>query len=226
MTDEDGTFADRREAGIVLGKLLEKSYKDRNSLVLGIPRGGVLVAGEVAKILNAELSVIITKKLPHPLQEELAIGACAEDGSVFLTALAKGLDKTTVRNIVEAQHAEIQSRIDRFRHGHGLPEMRRRRVLLVDDGIATGSTIVPAIKLCKSRHALAVVVVAPVSGHQYVHEIDALADDVVIAMQPPDFYAVGQAYADFHHLSDEEVTSVLDDYSRFYQPAGGAGKPI
>jgi putative phosphoribosyl transferase len=214
MVQEGRIFTDRKDAGVELGKLLERRYKDKNVLVLGIPRGGVLVAYEVANVLHAELSVVITKKLPHPLHPEFAVGAAAEDGSVFLTSSARNLGAPTVQEIVKAQSEEIKSRIQRFRKGKSLPEMFNRIVVIVDDGIATGSTIVPAIKLCKNRKASRVVVASPVSGENYVTEINLLADEVVIAEQPEEFYAVGQVYRDFHHLADEEVVSVLEDFER------------
>jgi predicted phosphoribosyltransferase len=213
MVQEGRIFVDRRDAGFEVGKLLEEKYKDKNALVLGIPRGGVVVAYEVAKVLNGELSVIITKKLPHPLHEEFAIGATAEDGSVFLTSAAKNMNSATVQRIVKAQSEEIESRIKRFRNGRPLPEIFNRTVIIVDDGIATGSTIVPAIKLCKLRKAAKIIVAAPVSDG-YVSELDSLADEVVIAEQPEHFFAVGQVYEDFHHLSDEEVISVLEDFKK------------
>ena len=209
MVDHDRIFADRRDAGVQLGKLLEKKYKDKNALVLGIPRGGVVVASEVAKMIRGQLSVVITKKLPHPSQEELAIGATAEDGSVYLTSYAREFSSELIQGVVAAQLKEIQSRIQRFRNGKPLPEMSGRIVIIVDDGIATGSTIVPAIKLCKIQKAGSVIVAAPVSGVRYVSDINALADEVVIAEQPEEFYAVGQVYEDFHHLSDNEVTTAL-----------------
>lgn len=215
MVDQERIFADRKDAGFHLGKLLERKYKDKNALVLGIPRGGVIVASEVAKILHGQLSVVITKKLPHPSQEELAIGATAEDGSVYLTSYAREFSNAVMQRVVAAQSKEIQSRIDRFRNGKPLPEMSGRIVVIVDDGIATGSTIVPAIKLCKTRKAATVVVASPVSGVRYVADIDSLADDVVIVEQPDDFYAVGQAYEDFHHLSDEEVTAALNEFEQW-----------
>jgi putative phosphoribosyl transferase len=214
MIDQDRVFKDRRDAGIELGKILEEKYKDKNVLVLGIPRGGIVVAYEIAKMLNGELSVVITKKLPHPLQEELAIGAAAEDGSVYLTSLASGINKNTVQNILVAQQKEIQSRIQRFRKSKPLPEMQNRLVILADDGIATGSTIVPAIQLCKKRKAAMVIVAAPVSGEHYVSEIDELADEVIIAERLEMFFAVGQVYEEFHHLSDEEVIELLQDFER------------
>jgi putative phosphoribosyl transferase len=213
IVEEGRIFVDRSDAGFEVGKLLEEKYKDKNALVLAIPRGGVIVAYEVAKILNGELSVIITKKLPHPLHEEFAIGATAEDGSVFLTSAAETLNGAAIQRIVKAQSQEIQSRIQRFRKGKPLPAMSNRIVIIVDDGIATGSTIVPAIKLCRLRKAAKVIVAAPVSDG-YVSEIDHLADEVVIVEQPKLFYAVGQVYEDFHHLSDEEVISVLEDFEK------------
>lgn len=214
IIDQGRIFTDRRDAGIEMGKILEEKYKDKNVLVLGIPRGGVAIAHEIAKILNGELAVVITKKLPHPLQEELAIGATAEDGSVYLTSLAGGISKNTVQKILVAQQKEIQSRIWRFRRSKPLPQMQNRIVILADDGIATGSTIVPAIQLCKKRKAAKIVVAAPVSGERYVSEINELADEVIIAEQPEMFFAVGQVYEDFHHLSDGEVIELLEDFER------------
>lgn len=217
MIEEGRIFADRRDAGFEVAKILEGKYKNQNVLVLGIPRGGVVIAYEVANVLNGELSVVITKKLPHPSRQEFAIGAAAEDGSIYLTSSARNIDEEHLKEIFERQSLEIKSRIDRFRKGRPLPEMQNRIVIIADDGIATGSTIVPAIKLCKSRKAAKVVVAAPVSGERYVSEINELADDVVIAEQPSEFYAVGQVYEDFHHLSDYEVIDFLDDFERSHQ---------
>ena len=213
LIDQGRTFADRHDAGVEVGKLLEPKYKDRNALVLGIPRGGVVIAYEVARLIHGELSLVITKKLPHPLQQELAIGAVAEDGSSFLTSLARGVSRAAVHNILRMQEQEIQSRIERFRQGKSLPEMHNRIVIIADDGIATGSTIVPAIKLCRKRNAAVVIVAAPVSGTRYVSEIDELADEVVIVEQPEDFLAVGQVYEDFHHMADQEVIALMEKFS-------------
>jgi putative phosphoribosyl transferase len=213
MVEEGRIFVDRTDAGFELGKLLEEKYKDKNALVLGIPRGGVVVAYEVAKVLHGELSVIITKKLPHPLHEEFAIGATAEDGSVFLTSAAENLNSASIQRIVKAQSQEIESRVKRFRKGRPLPEIFNRIVIIVDDGIATGSTIVPAVKLCKLRKAAKIIVAAPVSDG-YVSALDSLADEIVIAEQPEHFYAVGQVYNDFHHLSDAEVNALLEDFEK------------
>jgi putative phosphoribosyl transferase len=216
IIDQGRIFADRHEAGFEVGKLLAAKYEGMNALVLGIPRGGVVIAYEVARILEGELSVVISKKLPHPLYEEFAIGAAAEDGSVYLTSAAKQLDEQSVSKIFRAQQKEIQSRVQRFRRGRPLPSMDNRIVIIADDGIATGSTLVPALKLCKRKNAAKIIVAVPVSGHRYLSEIDRLSDEVVVAEQPEDFQAVGQVYEDFHHLYDEEVIQLMDDFEREY----------
>lgn len=213
MVDQGKVFVDRRQAGYELGKLLEGNYKGRNALVIGIPRGGVEVAFEVARILQAELSVIATKKLPHPDQPELAIGAAAEDGTLYLSARGKLMNEAVISEILQSQLQEIKSRVQRFRHGAPLPVMENRIVILVDDGIATGATLIPAIKLCRRMNPSSIVVAAPVAGRSFLAEMTSLADEIIVVTQPEDFYAVGQVYNDFHSLSDEEVTNLLDDFS-------------
>lgn len=207
-------FLNRKDAGIQLGRKLEKEYKDRNVLVLGIPRGGVEIGYYVAKALNGELSVLVAKKLPFPGQEELAFGAITEDGSVYLSPLGQRIDPGTADRIAEKQLEEIHRRIEKYRDGHDLPDMTNRIVLIVDDGIATGSTIVPALKLCRKRKAAKIVVASPVSGKNFVKEIYDLADEIVILEKPEDFYAVGQVYEDFHGMEDEEVMELLETYKK------------
>ena len=206
-------FKDRKEAGLMLGKVLEKEYRDKDALVLGIPRGGIVVAYEVATLLHADLSVVITKKLPHPSHDEFAIGAVAEDGSVFLSADSAGVSFDTIQEIVRGQGEEIEHRIQRFRQGRALPDMQNRIVIIVDDGIATGSTLLAAIKLCKARQAAWIVVAVPVAS-QKLGEIKELADDLVIFQQPNAFHSVGQVYLDFHQLTDQEVNTILEDYDQ------------
>ncbi len=207
-------FADRRSAGILLGRLLEKQYKDRNVLVLGIPRGGIIVAAEVARILNGELAAVITKKLPHPRLPEMAIGAAAEDGSTYLNAMALDVERDALKQIIESQLTEIRNRTERFRNGKPLPPMYNRIVIVVDDGIATGSTIVSAIKLCKNLKAARVIAAVPVSGKKYLADIDQLADEVIVTEKPENFFSVGQVYHDFHPVSDTDVIKILNEMSR------------
>lgn len=211
-------YLDRHDAGQQLAKRLEQDYKNKNALVLGIPRGGVVIAFEISRLLNAELSVVVTKKLPHPLEEELAIGAIAEDGSIYLTSMASDLKDEQIKKIIRTQETEIESRVERFRGGKPIPVMANRIVIIADDGIATGATIVPAIELCRRRRAGSIIVASPVSGKKYLAEIDNLADNVVIGMQPPFFSAVGEVYKDFHDMTDEEVTGLLDEFERHGSP--------
>jgi putative phosphoribosyl transferase len=210
-------FTDRQEAGRILGDMLAKSYKDKHALVLGIPRGGIVVACEIARALNAELSVVITKKLPHPSHDEFAIGAAAEDGSIFLSADSAGVSFDAIQKVVREQSLEIENRIKRFRQGSDLPDMQNRIVILTDDGITADSTLVPAVKLCRARKAAWIIVAAPVSGPDDLAELTALADEIVVYQQPNAFYAVGQVYQDFHQLTDREVISILEDYHRSLQ---------
>lgn len=210
MTEDKPVFADRRHAGIELAKLLESKYNNEDAIVFGIPRGGVAIACELAKRLNAELSVIITKKLPHPQNPELAIGSVAEDGSMFLNSNAQGIDREVVRDVMSAQLREMKRRVEQFRKGKPLPNMYNRTVIIADDGIATGSTIVSAIKLCKTMKAAKVIVTSPVSGRKYLEDIDQLADDVIIAEKPRDFVSVSQIYKSFPKLSDEDVLRYIN----------------
>jgi putative phosphoribosyl transferase len=177
--------------------------------VLGIPRGGVEVAYYVAKQLHAELSIVISKKLPFPGQEEYGFGAVSEDYSVYISPHGKGsLEPKVINLIVEAQIQEIKRRVEKYRHGKPLPDMKGRTVIVVDDGIATGVTLVPVIQLCQKREAGKIVIAAPVSGttfNAHLHE----ADDIVIVVQPEHFYAVGQVYQTFGDFTDEELLDLL-----------------
>lgn len=210
MISEGRIFSDRRDAGFELGKLLAESYKNRNVLVLGIPPGGVAIGYEIARLINGELSVLVAKKIPHPENEELAIGAIAEDGSFFLAPEASAIDKTVIATIMRRQQQEVQSRVQRFRHADGLPNMEARIVILADDAIATGATIFPAIDVCRNRGAAKVIVAAPVAGEQAFEQLSDRVDELVIAERLERFYAVGQVYDDFHAMSDEEVMTLLE----------------
>lgn len=201
-------FKNRKEAAELLAERLE-AYRHKNAIVLGVPRGGVETAFYVARYLDAELSVIISRKLPYPGYEEFGFGSVAEEGLVYVAHLPPGLSEGFVAEIAEIKQREIGERIIKFRNGESLPCLSGRTVILVDDGIATGVSLVPLIRLCKSKNPEKLIVAAPVSGTLYDPGLRD-ADELVILQQPPHFRAVGEFYGDFRQLRDEDVVSFLN----------------
>lgn len=205
-------FEDRKDAGQKLAHALEK-YKDKDVIVLGIPRGGVEVGYYVAKYLNASLSIIVSRKLPFPDNPESGFGGIAEDGSIFLFEHAyRWLPRSEIERVIEEQKKEIKRRIDILRKGKPLPDIKDRIVILVDDGIAMGSTMRAAISLCKNKKAKKIIIAAPVSGRDTLEEMKELADEVVILETPPFFQAVAQVYKNWYDVPDKEVVKIMQRY--------------
>ena len=206
-------FESRKEAGQLLAKELIGSQADKKTVVLGLPRGGVVVAEQVAKYLNLPLDVILLRKLPYPPQPELAVGAVAEHGAVFINEefrKAAQEDSSWLEEIVREQRAVIRERANLYRpHRHAM-DLKGKTAILVDDGIATGATMKVAIQAARTAGATRVVVAIPVAAPSSVRELEGEADEVVCLDAPEDFYAVGQAYQSFDQVSDEEVVSILD----------------
>ena len=207
-------FTDRKDAALKLAKALEK-YKDKNVIVLGIPRGGAETAYYIALHLHAEFSLLISRKLGHPSNPEYALGAIAEDGSVYLSPFAnEEFLKVTINEIIDLQKKEIERRIKILRKGKPLPELKDRTVILADDGIATGATIFAAIEMCKKRKAGKIVIAAPVSGYDMEEKLAGKVDEVVILEKPGDFFAVSQAYQSFYNLSDEDALGFMERWEK------------
>lgn len=207
-------FRNREDAGRRLAIALD-AYRITNPLVLAIPRGGVEVAYQVADRLNAELAALVVRKLPLPRNPEAGFGAIAEDGSTFVFEhMAAALPEEVVGQIIETQKREVQRRIDVLRKGESLPNVADRTVILVDDGIAMGSTIRAGIKMCRNKRADQVIVAAPVASPSTVEQLDRLADDVVVVEQPQLFRAVAQVYENWYDVPDEEVIKIMDEYQR------------
>lgn len=207
------TFQDRNQAGIQLSAFLQDYQKDKNLLVLGLPRGGVQVAEGVAQALRAPLDVILLRKLPYPPQPELAIGAVAEDGSIFINQEFQNAveqQPDSLDPIVREQMGVIRNRAKLYRPHRHAHEVRGKTVILVDDGIATGATMKVAIRAARSGGASRVVVAVPVAAQSSLQELEAEADEVVCLDAPESFYAVGQAYENFDQVTDEEVCAILD----------------
>ena len=209
-------FRNRRQAGRALARALEPYRVRPNLVVLALPRGGVPVAYEVARALGVPLDVFLVRKLGLPNQPELAMGAIATGGALFLDEKLiewEGLPRAAVDTVIrEAQRALARDeRI--FRGGHGPVNVAGRTVILVDDGVATGATMRTAAAAVRQEHAARVVVAVPVGHHDSCELIDEVADEVVCLHTPPGFTAVGEWYADFTQTSDDEVVRLLNDVS-------------
>jgi len=200
----------RVEAGKQLAQTL--NTVSENAIVLAVPRGGVVVGYEVAKSLDIPLDVIVTKKIGAPENPELAIGAVAEDGTFILDEdLASRLDipKEYINEEVERMRQEIQRRLVRYRGNVPYPSLKGREVIIVDDGVATGSTLKAALRLLRHKGAKTVTVAVPVGPPDTIQELEKLADRVVVLQTPEPFYAIAQFYVDFTQTDDEEVAELL-----------------
>lgn len=207
-------FEDRRDAGQALAQALE-AYATEAPLVLAIPRGGVEVGYEVAKALDADFDLLIVRKLPLPYNPEAGFGAIAEDGSTFIfDRAAHAIPEASREQIAERQQQEIQRRIAVLRQNRALSRIVGRTVILVDDGIAMGSTMRAAIKMCRRQAAEQIVAAVPVTGRRQVEEIGALVDDIVVLEVPDSFRAVAQAYRHWRDVPDEEVQEIMKAWRR------------
>ena len=204
-------FRDRRDAGEQLARELHAFALDR-PVVLAIPRGGVLVADAIVRARDWPLDVVIPRKLRAPQNPELAFGAVTGDGTVYIdAALAKALrvGDGYLRDEIGAQIGEIERRRAAYRGARPEPDVRGRTAIVVDDGVATGATVIVTVRML--RHALAreVVVATPVAAPDAVRRLEREADRVVCMLRPPSFSAVGEFYEDFRQTSDEEVVEAL-----------------
>ncbi len=208
-------FRDRLDAGRELAERLAP-YRGTGALVLGIPRGGVPVAAEVARQLGADLGVVVARKLGAPYQEELAIGAVTADGGRYLNedlVRELGVSESYIEAVTAKQRAEAQRRDRRFRGAGGPPPVAGRVVILVDDGLATGATVHAAIRSVREQGAARIIVAAPVGPAGTCDTLRAEADEVVCLHQPEPFYAVGLHYEDFRPTSDDEVERLLTEWA-------------
>jgi putative phosphoribosyl transferase len=206
------TFRDRREAGRVLAAELI-SYRDKdNVLVLGLARGGVPVAWEIAAALHAPLDVFLVRKLGVPRWSELAMGALASGGGLVMNDnVVSSLHVTDeqVREVIASETAELGRREQAYRGGRPIADTRGKIVILVDDGIATGASMLAAVRALRAAEPQSIVVAVPVGPESTCGELAGEADEVLCATTPPGFEAVGQAYDDFHQVSDDEVRELL-----------------
>jgi putative phosphoribosyl transferase len=211
-------FKDRRDAGQKLAQALGK-FKNTDPLVLAIPRGGVEVGYQVARCLCADFSIIVSRKLPFPDNPEAGFGAVAEDGTTFIMPGAtRWLIKSEIEHIIEEQKHETKRRIDVLRKGAPLPEIADRILILVDDGIAMGSTMRVSIEMARKQRAKRIIVAVPVTGADTAVDIERIVDEIIVLEKPPWFHAVAQVYENWHDVSDEEVLNILSDWEKKNNP--------
>ncbi|MFE0350319.1 phosphoribosyltransferase family protein [Streptomyces griseoluteus] len=225
-------FQDRRDAGRRLASVLEQ-FKGSDVVVLGLPRGGVPVAAEVAKALGAPLDVCLVRKLGVPFQPELGMGAIGEGGVRVINDEVVRAARVTPYEMseVEAREREVlEGRARRYRGRREPTALTGRTVLVVDDGVATGSTARAACRIARARGAARVVLAVPVAPHDWTARLGADADELVCPHTPWDLYAIGQFYVDFSQTGDDEVVACLEE--ALARPAGarrappGRAKPV
>jgi putative phosphoribosyl transferase len=219
-------FQNRTEAGQQLATRL-KAYANRPEvLVLGLPRGGVPVAYEVARALNAPLDICLVRKLGVPGHKELAMGAIASGGVRVLNydvVSWLGISGKTIDEVAARELKELQRRDRAYRGDRPQPDIRNRIVILVDDGIATGSTIRAAISVLESQNPAYVIVAVPVAPPETCEALKSEVDEVVCLMTPETFYAIGVWYEDFSQTTDEEVRALLAEQLEKSQQESGVG---
>lgn len=213
-------FDNRREAGRELARLLvdvvafgkASALTAEDVVVLGLPRGGVPVAAEIARALGATLDVFVVRKLGTPGHQELAMGAIASGGIRVLNeevVNALGIPIEHINAVAAREQAELERRDAAYRQGRALTPLTNKTVILVDDGLATGSTMKAAVQAVKQEKPARVIVAVPVGAPETCRELQSMADQVVCAQSPRSFSAVGEWYRDFSQTTDEEVVELL-----------------
>lgn len=213
MRETQTRYADRSEAGRALAEHL-RDYENRDDVVVyGLPRGGVPVAFEVAEALDAPLDVLIVRKLGVPGQPELAMGAVASNGVRFFDdelVRRLGVGKADIDRIAREQREEVRARERRFRSGTDVPDAKGATAIVVDDGIATGSTMKASVQALRQMSPSRVIVAVPVASPSACAEMEKIADEVICLSTPQPFSAVGAWYQDFTQTRDEDVRRLLD----------------
>ena len=216
-------FIDRFEAGVILAKYLKDFANKPNVIILALPRGGVPVAYEIANALSAPLEVFVVRKLGLPGHEELAIGAIASGGTVFFNEPLinqLNLDRLSIQHVIEKEREELQRREHLYRGSNPFPDLKEKIVIVVDDGIATGATMMAAIEAIRIHRPKSIVIAVPVAAYSTCEELAPLVEKIVCPLKPIDFYAVGLWYENFPQTSDTEVIALLKKSPSIHSSSG------
>ncbi|MDD5465524.1 MAG: phosphoribosyltransferase family protein [Candidatus Omnitrophica bacterium] len=211
MSHSGESFRDRKEAGELLANEL-KYLSGKNVVVLGIPRGGIIVAAEVARVLAAKLDIVLSRKIGAPGNPELAIGSIGEDGKFFLNeglALRVGADKNYIESERIRQLAEIKNRIKKCRQVKPKVSLEGQTVIIIDDGVATGATMQAALLAAGRQKAKKVIAAIPVGAKESIDLLADYADELIVLRVPGFLGAIGEFYENFEQTSEEEVLSAL-----------------
>ena len=202
-------FSDRHEAGIKLASALEKFRGKKDFVVIGIPRGGVVVAWEVARYLHAPLDVVVIKKLGYPGNPEFALGATSPDTFYINPELAESVPKNYIDEELRTKQREARERVNTLKGSRRQVDLVGKTVIVVDDGVATGASMIIALNVIRKMKPSSIVVAIPVAPPDTVKQLRKFADEVVAILQPASFFAIGQFYDDFTQIEDEEVKRLL-----------------
>lgn len=211
-------FKNRSAAGKLLAKKLVEFDKNPNAVVLGLPRGGVILAHEVAEKLSLPLDVLVTRKIGAPFDSELAIGAIAEDGEYILDKnLIKSYKITSeyIDSAIEREKKELKRRLNEYRLNRGVLNLGNKTAIIVDDGVATGYTMMAAINSAKAKGARKIIVAVPVIASDTAKKITLVADELIYLDQPFYFGSIGGFYKEFAQVEDEEVKNIIKKHN-FY----------
>ena len=207
-------FKDRHEAGQRLAEKLKEYRNKKDIIVLGIPRGGVEVAFEVAKRLKATLNIVVTKKIGHPFEAEFAIGSVSPGNYIVDEKYGDEAGKDYIKNTVKEMNKEIKRRYRAYTKGK-MPEIKNKIIIVVDDGLATGFTMLAAVKYARSKNPKKLIVAIPVAAQDSFEKVKEASDEIICLHIPSFFGAVGSFYQDFMQLEDEEVKSYLEESKKF-----------
>ncbi len=205
-------YINRKDAAATLSHLLKHYHHHKNTIILGLARGGMVIASEIAKNLELPCNVLTPRKLGAPDNEELAIGAVSEDGELFLnTYIIQELDVSSsyIENEKKRQMKLSKERASLYRKDNPLPSIHHKTIILVDDGVATGATLFASIQSLKNQNVEKIIVAVPVAPFDTWEKVKQMVDEAICPLSPENFYGVSQFYEDFPPVSDDEVLTLL-----------------